>query len=67
MFSVVIMGHKAYALAIDDDFRDADEDTLENIQAHVSQGNTVIICEELEELKDLAGVDFEQVQIIKPD
>lgn len=63
MFRVTVMSRTAYAVEIGDDCGDIERDA-ENIHSLVTEGNPVIICEDLEELTDF-GIDPDDVQIVE--
>lgn len=61
MFRVTVMSGTPYAVEIGEETSDITADA-NNIRQLVSEGNPVIICEELEELEDF-GIDPGDVQM----
>jgi len=62
MFRVIKMSGNVYAMKLGDNVYDIKDDA-KNIWHLAKEGNLVIICEELEELKDF-GIDPAEVQVV---
>ena len=69
MFSVVPMSGKLYAMKSVDSFEELrfDENELERAETFVNQGQPIIFCEDLEDLKAVFKCSLDEIEIVEAD
>ncbi len=62
MYRVMKSGSKLYAIETDLD----DEEEIENIKQFVAEANTVLLTDDLEDVKSIYGYEYE-IEIVEQD